>query len=385
MHARKEFNQILRVGRAACGWAHWVVACAVMTLQPDVLAADPSGLQVASLMLQDTGVGLVPDVLLRRPGDKSAQRQSLSTGQALAPGTEITLPRGATVVLASRNDNRITVYPGADFVVGVVTDRGESHQPVSGKTSFDVRQALDFFNVTYSRFTAAVKGTKYAVDISLSGQTVEFLVTEGKVEVEQRVPVRLRNGVGAGADAGADADSDGTTPTAEIDVRLVDNIAAGEQRRYDLDVERYLKEFGNFAEAESYFLQALAEAERSGIAQRQHRALANLMEAYRALGRPQAGLALAPRCDDAAKAVGLPVAMQVCDTAAGNLLNKMGRPREALPRHQRVLDVERTRLQGRDSTWAATALNNLSNSYRDVAQIDRAVQMQLESLLSKYE
>ena len=49
----------------------------------------------------------------------------------------------ATAVLVSRNDNRITLFPGTVFIVGAVTDRGESHRPVSGKAEFDVRRALD--------------------------------------------------------------------------------------------------------------------------------------------------------------------------------------------------------------------------------------------------
>lgn len=329
------------------------------------LAAEDSGLKVASLLLQDKAVASLPDVLLRPPGQKAVQRQTLATGQALPPGTEVTLPRGATAVLVSRNDNRITLFPGAVFIVGTVTDRGESHQPVSGRSAFDVRRALDFFNVSYARFTAAVKGTVYSVDISPSSQTIGFEVREGTVEVEQRVPVRVRGS---------------NTPPATGDVQVVDEISAGQQRRYDLSVERYLKEFGNFGDAEAFFKQGLAEAERSGQPQRLHRAIANLMSVYSTLRRPQDTLDLVARCEAAAQASRLPQAPLACDTSAGNALALLGRHREALERHQRVLDSERARLGPRDSTWLAIALSNLATSNRGLGQVDRGLAQYREAL-----
>lgn len=334
-------------------------------------AADEPGLKVASLLLQDRPVDAVPDVLLRPPGQKTAQRQALTAGQALPPGTELTLPRGATAVLVSRNDNRVTLFPGSVFIVGAVTDRGESHRPVSGKAEFDVRRALDFFNVNYERFTAAVKGTVYSVDISPASQTIAFDVREGKVEVEQRVPLRVRAGAGAAA---------GGAAPASAEVQVVDEIGAGQRRSYDLSVDRYLKEFGNFSEAEDFFTQGLAEAERSGNPQRVHRAVVNLMSANSALRKNPATLDLAQRCEDAARASRLPQAMLSCDTQVGNALAAMGRHREALERHQRVLDSERARLGQRDGAWLATALNNLAISNRALGQIDLAIQQYREGL-----
>ncbi|HOB93323.1 MAG TPA: tetratricopeptide repeat protein [Aquabacterium sp.] len=355
-------------------WRLAGVLLAAALLPAPARAADDTGLKVDSLALQDKPVQAVPDVLLRPPGLKAAQRQTLSTGQALPPGTELTLPRGATAVLLSRNDNRITLFPGTVFIVGTVTDRGESHQPVAGKAEFDVRRALDFFNVSYARFTAAVKGTVWSVDISPASQTIAFDVREGWVEVEQRVPVRLRGG------SGTDDNDDDTQAPQGAEVQLVDDLAAGQQRRYDLGVERYLQEFGNFGEAEASYRQALADAEAGGSPQRLHRALANLMAIAYTLGRPQIAIDLGPRCEDAARATRLPQAMQACDNAVGNALGKLGRHREALAYHQRVLDAERARPSGRDGTWTAAALNNLAIGDRGLGQIGRAVQLQQESV-----
>ncbi len=220
-------------------------------------AADATGLRVASLTLQGQPVTSLADVSLRAPGHAKPQPQTLATGQVLPPGTEITMPAGASAVLLSQNSNAVTLFPNASFVVGTVTELGESHRPLAGKIEFQVRQALDFYNVSYNRFTAAVKGTVYSVEISPAQQTIEFHVTEGEVEVDQRLPLRVRNSVDEASDA-----EPSTAGAAEL--HLTDSLSSGERRKYDLNVESYLKEFGNFAEVEAYFNQALAAAERSG-------------------------------------------------------------------------------------------------------------------------
>lgn len=148
---------------------------------------------MASLTLQGQPASSLAGVSLRAPGQAKPQPQNLVTGQVLPPGTEITLPSGASAVLVSRNENAVTLFPGASFVVGAVTEQGESHRPLAGKIEFQVRQALDFCNVSFSRFTAAVKGTVYSVEISPAQQTIEFHVTEGEVEIDQRLPLRVRN------------------------------------------------------------------------------------------------------------------------------------------------------------------------------------------------
>lgn len=336
--------------------------------------AAPTGLLVGSLTLQGQAVKTLVDVALRAPGQPSAQRLPLAEGQTLAPGTEITLPRGAKAVLLSRNDNAMTLHPGASFIVGAVTDRGESHQPLAGKVDFEVRRALDFFNISYTRFTAAVKGTAYSVEISPADQTVEFRVSEGQVEVRQLVPLRVRT-AHAGAALADDAPAEG--PPA---VPLIEDLAAGQQRTYSLNIDQYLKQFGTFAEASAYFQNALADAERSGSALRVHRALIVLMEASNVLGQPQATLGLVDHCLRAASGTASPTAAQSCHISQGNALQQLGRYVEAAAAHQWILDAERRRLDGRDSALAAAALNNLANAQRSLGDIDRALQTQAEGV-----
>ena len=144
-------------------------------------AALADGLQVKSLTLEGRPVPTLADVALRPPGQAQARPQALATGQDLSSGTELTLPRGAGAVLASRHDNTVTLYPGTAFVVGVVAPNGESHQLAGGKAEFSVKRALDFFNIGHSRFTAAVKGTVFVVEVQVEQQRIEFQVSEGAV------------------------------------------------------------------------------------------------------------------------------------------------------------------------------------------------------------
>src|SRR6185503_11740866 len=125
----------------------------------------------------------------------SGQPQTLSAGQTVPPGAELILPRGARIALVSSNGNRITLHSGARFVAGTVTAQGESHQPLAGRIDFQVRKALDFFNVQYDRITAAVKGTDYSIEID-PAKTLKLSVTNGVVEVERQVQIRFAEAAG---------------------------------------------------------------------------------------------------------------------------------------------------------------------------------------------
>ena len=339
-------------------------------------AADATGLRVKSISLQGQPASSLAGVLLRAPGQANPQPQNLATGQVLPPGTEISLPSGASAVLVSQNNNAVTLFPGASFVVGTVTEHGESHQPLAGKIEFQVRQALDFYNVSYNRFTAAVKGTAYSVEISPAQQTIEFHVTEGEVEVDQRLPLRVRGRVEEASD-----DEPLTVGAAEL--HLTDSLVSGERRKYDLNVESYLKEFGNYAEVETYFNEALAAAERSGDGRKIHSAVINLMAAYNATGQAQSTLDLAQRCQSAAQSAGTRAAAAVaanrCNTFLGNGYQLLGRYRQAIESFEKVLETERSRGRGRTGIRVAVTLNNLAIAYQALGELDRALALLTES------
>src|SRR6185436_10224390 len=115
----------------------------------------------------------------------------------------------------------------------------ESHQPLAGRIDFQVRKALDFFNVQYDRITAAVKGTDYSIEID-PAKSLKVSVTEGVVEVERQVQIKV-------AEAAGSATTTETTKS-EGGIRVTEDIKAGQSRTYQLDVEEYLAEFKNFGE-----------------------------------------------------------------------------------------------------------------------------------------
>lgn len=94
--------------------------------------AQTAGIKVAAILFEGQPAQQVSNVLVRPPGATRAEAQTLAIGQVLAPGADLTLPRGATVTLLSSNDNQITLRAGARYLVGVVTSQGESHQPLAG-------------------------------------------------------------------------------------------------------------------------------------------------------------------------------------------------------------------------------------------------------------
>ena len=285
-------NQGRRVGATWWAWVGLLLQVAITAITAATFAtaatAATPGLAIATITVQGQPVQSLADVQVRLPGAARSKGQTLTQSQVLAPGTELTLPRGATLVLLSSNDNSITLHPGARFVVGTVTARGETHQPQGGLISFQVKQALDYFNISYDRFTAAVKGTSYSVEID-AANSLTFSVTEGVVEVEREVEIRIAgapSNASSNAQSSADADDAEDSPVSQgRGIRIAEDLKAGQRKSYKLNVAEYLDEFKNFSEAEAYFTQALTAAQTHGDAHRTIRALFNLM----VRSRPWAG------------------------------------------------------------------------------------------------
>ena len=216
----------------------------------------------------------------------------------------------------------------------------------------------------------------YSVEISPAQQTIEFHVTEGEVEVDQRLPLRVRGRV-------EEASDDESLTVGAAELHLTDSLVSGERRKYDLNVESYLKEFGNFAEVETYFYAALAVAERSGDGRKIHNAVINLMAAYNATGQAQSTLDLAQRCQSAARSAGASAATAVaanrCNTFLGNAYQLLGHYRQAIESFEKVLEAERSRRKGRTGIRVAIELNNLALAYRALGELDRALALLTES------
>jgi hypothetical protein len=149
--------------RRCYGLWGWIVALVLLIAEGNT-SAQSQGLTVATIIVDGQPSQSVANVQVRLTGAATGQPQTLKAGQAVVAGAELTLPRGAKVELTSSNGNTITLHPGARFLTGVVTAKGESHHPLSGRADFQVKKALDFFNVQYDRITASVKGTAMLED-----------------------------------------------------------------------------------------------------------------------------------------------------------------------------------------------------------------------------
>src|SRR5688500_14514787 len=96
----------LRVGsRLVAGWL--LLGC--------IAGAYAQGLTVSAITVDGQTAKTVAGVQVLAPGATQRQAQSLASGQVIASGTEITLPRAARVELTSSNGNKMTLHPGARF------------------------------------------------------------------------------------------------------------------------------------------------------------------------------------------------------------------------------------------------------------------------------
>ena len=354
------------------------IAGVLLGAAPFAVAQTP-GLNVDSITVQGQAAQSVADVQLRLPGAARSQAATLQARQVLAPSTELTLPPGAMVVLVSSNDNRITLHPGARFVVGTVTLKGETHQALSGLIDVQVKRALDYFNISYDKFTAAVKGTRFSVEID-PASSLRFSVTEGVVEVERPAQIRI-----AGAPLGVADPADAAASPASLSngIRIVEDLKAGQSKRYQLNLSEYLDEFKNFSDVEAYFTQALSEAQASGDKRRIHRALSNLMEAHLTMARPKAVLDLQGRCLQVAQQLASPQHEAACLGMAGNAHYRLGENRQSIENHEKALALNERRSAGRDSLAVASNLGNLGNNYAVLGETSKAMDYYERSLAIK--
>lgn len=337
--------------------------------------AQDQGLTVATITVDGQRAQSVAGVQLRLAGAASVQTQTLKVGAAIPPGAELTLPRGASVELTSSNGNTIALHPGARFLAGVVTAKGESHQPLGGRIDFQVKKALDFFNIQYERITASVKGTDYSVEID-PAKSLKVSVSEGVVEIERQVQIKF-------ADAASGAIGTDTTRNQGNGIRVAEDLKAGQSKTYRLDVEEYLAEFKNFGEAEAYFKKALADAEVSGNKRRVLRAVENLMELYWKIGEPRATLKLEGRCIELAQELSELVGEAECLYDAGIAYNDLGDYLRSIAFHEKSLAIKERFYAGRDHAGIAASLNSLGITYRLLSEYRKSIAYYEKSLAMK--
>lgn len=355
----------------------WRLVAAWALLLGCIAGVHAQGLTVAAISVDGQSAQTAAGVQVRAPGATARQAQTLSMGEAIASGTEITLPRGARIELTSSNGNRITLHAGARFMAGTVTAQGESHQPLAGRMDFQIRKALDFFNIQYDRITAAVKGTEYTVEID-PGQTLTLSVTEGVVEVEREVQMRFAEAPRAGGSSGSEDDDD--ADTYESGIRVAEELKAGQRKTYRLNVEEYLTEFKNYGEAETYFRNALTQAEASKDRRRILRSVLNLMEMYWKIGKLPAAAELEGRCVALAKALADSAGEAACLNQAGLAYFELGDFRKAVSYFEQSMAINGRLYGGRDWGTVAANLNNLAITYRFLGEHRKAVEYNEKAL-----
>ena len=183
-----------------------------------VVSIEVNGAKVTQTVLQIT-----------RPQQNGSLNVPVRQGDSFGVGTVIAVPARTTLLLESSHSNRVRLLPGSRLRVLAGSELGEEFGQEAGQSFFDVKRALNFFNVRHGRFQAIVKGTRYSVKV-VPGKEIIFEVEEGRVVIERQVKLKT---------------DEGTTALTEI-------LRAGERRSYRLDVDEYLPDFKRHGEPEAH-------------------------------------------------------------------------------------------------------------------------------------
>jgi tetratricopeptide (TPR) repeat protein len=235
-------------------------------LPADAAAQGQPAVTVRSILVDDVQVQTVDGVRLTAPGQATAERRALKESDSLVPGTVIEVPDRTVVKLVTSNGTEITLLARSRTKLNAISANGESITQIIGEVWFKVTRALDFFEVAHDRFLAAVKGTEFKV--TADDREIQFGWVEGRIKVTRDVKIRIA----------------GTSQ--EEPVTMTEDVSAERpQLRYQLNVEEYLRDFKSYRDAEEYFRNQVAEAERDGDDTRILQAWANLGTALVAIGK----------------------------------------------------------------------------------------------------
>jgi hypothetical protein len=198
---------------------------------------------------------------------RSISAHDLRRGEIIADGTRIDVPAHLVVIIVSSGGkSTTTLEPGAS-VTFVSTSSGELVSSNAGKSIFDVvPNTLDFFRVQSGEaLTASVHGTMFLIDATAG--SVTFTCTRGEVNITKTGYLLI--GV------------------KRLKASLIDVISAANnpQATYHPSSTWYLARFANFAQAEAFYQQQLAAAQRSGDANAVNAARMNLGNVQRLEGR----------------------------------------------------------------------------------------------------
>ena len=179
----------------------------------------------------------------------NAQSREVKEGERFADDTVIAAPARTTLMLESSNSNRLRLLPGSRLRVLAGSQMGEEFGQEDGQSFFDVKRALNFFNVRHGRFQAIVKGTRYSVTV-IPEKEITFAVELGSVRIEREGKLRIDEG------------------GKERTITVSETLKAGESRSFRLDIDEYLAYFKHYGEAEAYYRKNLEADRLSGDPER---------------------------------------------------------------------------------------------------------------------
>ena len=143
----------------------------LFTLVLALLAAAPAFAADWSLKITRIEVGGVETqtlATLQVTQPHSAQAETLTdvkVGKTFLEGSTLAAPARTLIVLQSSNNNEIRLLPGSRIKISAGSHVGEEYEQETGESFFNVKRALNFFNVRHRHFQALVKGTRYSVKV----------------------------------------------------------------------------------------------------------------------------------------------------------------------------------------------------------------------------
>ncbi|OUR94695.1 hypothetical protein A9Q87_03410 [Flavobacteriales bacterium 34_180_T64] len=114
---------------------------------------------------------------------------SVNVGQRFESGTMFQVPAYTTLYLTS-NGNTQRLGPGSKHLAQA-GPKGEKHKTFFGKVKHFVSNKLSFYKTSgpSNKYQGAVEGTEFTIEAV--GKDVKFYTTEGSVEIQRRVPVKV--------------------------------------------------------------------------------------------------------------------------------------------------------------------------------------------------
>jgi tetratricopeptide (TPR) repeat protein len=342
----------------------WLAALCLFALLPLAHAAEWSA-EVQSLTQGGTPVPRLR-LKLYKPGASLPDETLAKVGSRFELGQTLQAPAGAVVQLKSSQGNLIKLWPGARVKLVAGSEAGEAYELDEGKAYFDVRRALNFFNVRHGRFQAVAKGTRFSVAVQ-ARKDITFDVDEGRVRVEREGKLRVGDGP-------RDA------RVSEARIRQVDTLNAGQHKTYSLDIDEYLARFKHFGEAEAYYRRNLVLARQANNREQLGDALNLLGIALATLGQDEEAVKAFEEWrvllkqaypDDRHPDVA------TCLNNLGVAWRKLGDEAslaQAITAFEESLRIKRELYGGQPNDAIAASLHNLGNAYLDQGGADNARQ-----------